>query len=256
MENILYEINGRVATVTINRPKALNALNMDVLLEMEAVVKLLEQNGAVKVMVLTGAGEKAFVAGADIAAMQKMGPAEAEVFSRVGHRVMDRLEKTRIFTIAAVNGYALGGGCEVAIACDMRIASENAKLGIPEVTLGLFPGFGGTQRLPRLVGLGRAKELLATGQPVSAAQARDMGLVNQVVKPAELMPCCIATAEKIAGNSGSAISFGKQAMNAGMEMDQDKAMEYEAALFALVFTTADAKEGMTAFVEKRRASFQ
>jgi len=256
MGYIQYMEEGHVATMTISRSEALNALNKEVLEELEIVMDRLEQDGKIKVAVFTGAGNKAFVAGADIAAMQGMSPVAAERFSQQGHRVFDRLETSAVFTIAAVNGFALGGGCELAMSCDMRVASENAKLGIPETTLGLIPGFGGTQRLPRLVGLGKAKELLATGIPVTAAAAKEMGLVNHVVKQENLLPFCYELAAKIVSNSQSAVRLGKQAMNAGLEMDQDKAMDYEAALFAVAFSTLDSEEGIKAFLEKRKASFQ
>lgn len=255
MNHILCTIEEQVAIVTINRPKVFNALNLEVLADLNAVLDRVEQE-AVKVMILTGAGEKSFAAGADVPAIQPMTSEDAVHFSRTGHKAMNRLERSPFFTIAAVNGYALGGGCEVAMACDMRVASTNAKLGIPEAALGLFPGFGGTQRLPRMIGLGRAKELLATAQSVSAAQALEWGLVNHVVEQAELLPFCRELAGKIIANSASAIRMAKHAMTIGMDMDLDKAMEYEAAQFGVLFTTPDAAEGMAAFVEKRKPSFQ
>jgi len=253
---VVHHIESSIATVTIVRPNALNALNKEVIKELEATIDFLEQEDDVKVIILTGAGDKAFVAGADISEMRAMTPMEAKQFSTLGHQVFDRLEKSRLFTIAAVNGFALGGGCELAMACDMRVASERSKLGIPEVTLGLIPGFGGTQRLPRLVGLGKAKEMLATGGVISAEYAKEIGLVNHVVIHQDVMSFCIELAKKIASNSTDAISLGKQAMNRGTEMDQDKAMSYEASLFAVAFTTPDAPEGMQAFLEKRSAVFQ
>lgn len=255
MEYVKYRIDGSVATVLIDRPDALNALNREVLSELDSIIDGLEHDPAINVILLTGAGEKAFVAGADIAAMKEMKPQEAQLFSRFGQQVMRCLEDASKFTIAAINGYALGGGCELAMACDMRVASGNAKLGLPETTLGLIPGFGGTQRLPRLVGLGRAKELLSTGKIVSAEEALTMGLVNHVVERENLLPFCRELAVKISANSVNAICQGKKAMNNGYEMDQEKAMEYEAALFAVAFSSEDANEGMDAFLQKRKAKF-
>lgn len=248
-------IENHIAMVVLNRPKALNALNEAVLTQLYGQMEALDKNEDVKVVILTGSGEKAFAAGADIAAMQPMNCEEAKAFSRLGQRTMDQVANMRPFVIAAVNGYALGGGCELAMACDMRVASNKARLGIPEVTLGVFPGFGGTQRLPRLVGLGAAKELLATGRQIKAEEAERIGLVNKVVEPTELLSYCLELAEQISGNSTSAISYGKQAMNIGTEISQDKAMEVEACLFGTVFTTADQKEGMSAFLEKRKPKF-
>lgn len=256
MNYIRCERDEHVATIIIDRPKALNALNAIVLEELGSVISCLKQENDVKVVIITGAGEKAFVAGADIEAMQCMCPKEAYQFSSLGHRILSSVESSSFFTIAAVNGYALGGGCELALACDIRVASNNAKIGIPEASLGLIPGFGGTQRLPRLVGLSRAKEILATGRPIMAREALSIGLVNHTVEPAQLLPFCKELANKIVTNSSSAIRLGKLAMNAGVEMDQAKAMQYEIALFAMAFDTRDAKEGMLAFMERRKAQFQ
>ena len=244
-----------VAVVKLNRPEALNALNQKLLTELYEVMTELESNLNVKVVILTGSGEKAFAAGADIAAMKTMDCEQAKLFSRLGQKTMDKIADMRPFVIAAVNGYALGGGCELALACDMRIASERAKLGIPEVTLGVFPGFGGTQRLPRIVGLGIAKEMLATGRQVRAEEAMRMGLVNQVVPQEELMAVCLELADKIARNSTLAISYGKQAMSIGTEISLEKGLEVESCLFGTMFTTQDQKEGMSAFLEKRKPVF-
>lgn len=249
-------IENHIAIVVINRPKALNALNEDVLAALYNKMNELDQDKNVKVVILTGSGEKAFVAGADIAAMQKMNCEEAKHFSRLGQKTMDKIANMRPFVIAAVNGYALGGGCELAMACDMRVASNKARFGIPEVTLGVFPGFGGTQRLPRLVGLGIAKELLATGRQVKADEAMSIGLVNKVVDPTELVSYCLELAEQISKNSTSAIDYGKQAMTMGTETDLAHALEMEASLFGVVFTTPDQKEGMEAFLNKRKPEFQ
>ena len=249
-------VDGHVAIVLLNRPKALNALNPELLGELYDTMKELNEDKTIKVVILTGSGDKAFAAGADIASMSTMTPVEAIAFSKHGQKTMDYISKMRPFVIAAVNGYALGGGCELAMACDMRVASSNAKMGIPEVTLGVLPGFGGTQRLPRLVGLGIAKEMLATGRQVKAEEAKAIGLVNEVVDQTELIAHCLDLAERISKNSTSGIDMGKQAMTAGVELDLDKAMELERNLFALTFATADQKEGMGAFLEKRKANFE
>lgn len=244
-----------IALVEINRPEALNALNPEVLSTLHDTMEELDKTQGVKVIILTGSGEKAFVAGADISAMQSMDSAQAKEFAKFGHRTMNKIASMKAFTIAAVNGFALGGGCELALSCDIRVASTKARLGIPEVTLGVIPGFGGTQRLPRLVGLGIAKELLATGRQVKADEAVSIGLVNAVKEPEELLPYCREMAEKIVANSSSAISYGKRAMDAGVEISLDKALELEIDLFGETFTTPDQKEGMTAFVEKRKPNF-
>lgn len=254
-EYVVCERDAGVATVTINRQEALNALNPEVLTQLYDTMCRLDADERVKVVILTGAGPKAFVAGADIVAMAALSPMGAQKFSTVGQRTMDKVANMRPFIIAAVNGFALGGGCELALACDIRIASTKARLGIPEVTLGVIPGFGGTQRLPRLVGLGRAKEMLATGRQIEAEEAYEMGLVNQVVEPDELLLVCMEKAQKIAENSTTAISLGKQAMTAGVEMPLAHGLEYETDIFALTFSTADQKEGMTAFLEKRKARY-
>lgn len=245
-----------IAIVTINRPKALNALNPDVLRKLYDIMDSLDRDRSVKAVIITGAGEKAFVAGANIAAMSTMTPEEALDFAKTGHRTMDRIAAMKKVTIAAINGFALGGGCELAKSCDIRIASTKARMGIPEVTLGLIPGFGGTQRLPRLVGPGMAMELLATGRQVKAEEAWAINLVNRVVKPDELMLCCMEMAQQIAKNSTSAISLGKQCINSGVEMDLARGLEMEQKSFSLAFTTEDQKEGLTAFLEKRQANFK
>ena len=249
-------VDNHIAMVTINRPKELNALNEDVLRSLYRIMKTMDEDQDVKVVILTGNGGRAFVAGADITAMKEMDPETAKRFSAIGHKTMNKIASMRPFVIAAINGYALGGGCELALACDMRVASEKAKLGIPEVTLGVIPGFGGTQRLPRLVGLGVAKEMMATGRQVEADEALRIGLVNKVVAPTDLISDCVEIAEQIAANSTTAISLGKQAMNSGVEVSLDKALELETNMFSFAFSTNDQKEGMDAFVEKRKAVFE
>lgn len=245
-----------VAIVTINRPKALNALNPGVLRELYDTMDQLDSDSSVKVVIITGAGEKAFVAGADIASMSTMTPEQALDFAKTGHRTMDRIAAMKKVTIAAINGFALGGGCELAMACDIRIASSKVRIGIPETTLGVIPGFGGTQRLSRLVGLGMALELLATGRQVDAGEAIGIGLVNRIVEPDELMISCLEMARQIAGNSTMAIALGKEAVCSGLETDLAHGLELEQKAFALSFATADQKEGMNAFLEKRHANFQ
>lgn len=245
-----------VAIVTINRPKALNALNPGVLQELYDTMEQLDSDTSVKVVIITGAGEKAFVAGADIASMSTMTPEQALDFAKTGHRTMNRVAAMKKVTIAAINGFALGGGCELAMACDIRIASSKARMGIPEVTLGVIPGFGGTQRLSRLVGLGMAMELLATGRQVKAEEAWAIGLVNQIVEPDVLMISCLEMARQIADNSTTAIALGKEAVCSGLETDLSHGLELEQKAFALTFATADQKEGMNAFLEKRHANFQ
>lgn len=253
-EFIDVNIANAIATLTINRPEALNALNPDVLKELDGAIDALNHDTSVRVVILTGVN-KAFVAGADIASMKDMTPEEALAFSRLGQSTFDHISAARPTTIAAINGFALGGGCELAMSCDIRIAADKAKLGIPETSLGVFPGFAGTQRLPRLVGLGIAKELLATAQHISAERAYEIGLVNHVVPKEELLPYCYDLAEKIAKNSVNAIAAGKQMMSMGYEMDFAKAEEYEATRFAVTFASHDQKEGMAAFLEKRSPQF-
>ncbi|MCL2337611.1 MAG: enoyl-CoA hydratase-related protein [Firmicutes bacterium] len=253
--NILLENDGPVAILTINRPKQLNALNEETLLELDQAVDQLGNDSAVRVVIITGAGDKAFVAGADIAFMQKLAPLEAKEFSRLGQKVFSKIENLSKPVIAAVNGFALGGGCELAMACDIRIASENAKLGQPEVSLGLIAGFGGTQRLSRLVNPGLAKELLFTADAYDAATAQRIGLVNHLVPAGELLDFCKKMAGRIASRGPLALQMTKEAVNGGLGMDLEKAFTYEADLFGLAFATKDRDEGIAAFLEKRKADF-
>ena len=254
--NLLLDKADGIATVTINRPKALNALNAETLLELQAVFAHLAEASDVGVVVLTGAGEKAFVAGADIAAMQPLDATTARHFARLGHEVLHAIEKGPKPVIAAVNGFALGGGCELAMACDLRFASDTAKFGQPEVNLGVIPGFGGTQRLARLVGKGRALELVLSGAMIDAAEAWLIGLVNRVVPQAELLGAARALAATILAKGPLVVRLAKEAVAAGLEMDLDRACAREADLFGLCFATADQKEGMAAFLEKRPARFK
>jgi enoyl-CoA hydratase len=252
-ENILVERDGPVAVITVNRPKLLNALNSATLRELtHAVREVGESSGAI---ILTGAGEKAFVAGADISEMSPMTPWSAREFSELGHVLTALLEDLPCATIAAVNGYALGGGTELAVACDMIYASENARFGLPEVTLGITPGFGGTQRLVRLVGKLRAKEIIFTGDMVDARRAVEMGLANAVLPRDQLLPHCKAVAQKIATRGPLAVARAKRLVERGYDMPLRAANRQEAETFALLFDTQDRAEGMRAFLEKRTAKF-
>ncbi|MFZ5648218.1 MAG: enoyl-CoA hydratase-related protein [Bacillota bacterium] len=254
-ENIILDREDNIAIITINRPKVLNALNADTLKELEAAFDEVDNDDQVRVVILTGAGEKAFVAGADIAFMSKLNPMEAVKFARIGQKVFSKIENLSKPVIAAINGFALGGGNELAMACDIRVASEKARLGQPEVQLGLIAGFGGTQRLTRLVNPGLAKEILFTADQYDAASALRMGLVNHVVPAEELMGFCKAMAQRIAARGPVAVRLTKEAINMGLEMDLEKAFALESDLFGLVFTTEDRKEGIGAFLEKRKPSF-
>ena len=255
-ENLIVEIDAEIATVTINRPRAMNALNRETLEDLRQAFIALEQTENLKVIIMTGAGGKAFVAGADIAQMHQMNALEARAFSRLGQQVMTSIEQCSKPVIAAVNGFALGGGCELAMACDIRLASEKAKFGQPEVNLGVIPGFAGAQRLSRLIGKGRAKELLLTGDMIDANEAYRLGLANKVVPVDELMETALKMAKKIATKGPVAIGFTKEAINKGLDMDLDKANAYESELFSLCFASNDQKEGMAAFMGKRPADFQ
>lgn len=256
LTNVRFAKDGPVATMTIDRPKALNALNYDTLQELLYCCGLLQNAKEIRAVILTGGGEKAFVAGADISYMQELDAMAAAEFAGLGHRVMSAIESLPQPVIAAVNGFALGGGCELALACDMRIASENARFGQPEVNLGVIPGFGGTQRLPRLVGKGPACELLYTGDMINSAEALRIGLVNRVVPADQLLKVCREIADKIAAKGPIAIRICKQTVNSGLEMDLARANTFEAIQFGQCFASADQKEGMLAFLEKRPAAFK
>ncbi|MBR5925840.1 MAG: enoyl-CoA hydratase/isomerase family protein [Firmicutes bacterium] len=245
-----YEVKGNVAVVTINRPKALNALNSDVLKEIIATFEAIDLN-VVRCVVLTGAGEKSFVAGADIGEMSKLTKAEGEAFGKIGNDAFRMIETFPVPVIAAVNGFALGGGCEISMACDIRYASENALFGQPEAGLGITPGFGGTQRLARHIGLGKAKEIIYTCKNIKAPEALALGLVQAVYPLEELMPAALKTAEKIAANAPIAVRACKKAINDGMQVGMDEAIVIEEKLFGDCFETADQIEGMGAFLEKR-----
>ena len=255
-ENILYETDGAIVTVTLNRPKVLNALNHQTVVELRRAVDTFATSESARVMILTGAGEKAFVAGADIAEMSGLDPAKAEHFARVGQQLSTAMESTPKAIIAAVNGFALGGGCELAMACDFILASDNARFGQPEVNLGLLPGFGGTQRLPRLVGRGMARQLTYTGEIIKAERARDIGLVNAIYPQGELMAAARKIAETIASKGPLAVGASKRAINRGSDLSMEAGLDYEASLFGSMFTTDDMREGTSAFLEKRAADFK
>lgn len=247
--------HGRVRVVTVHRPDKLNALNRATLIALHDAFDAAADDDAVRVVVLTGSGAKAFVAGADIAEMADLTPAQARDFSLLGQRMMRRVERMPKPVIAMVNGFALGGGLELAMCCHLRIAADSAKLGLPEVTLGLLPGFGGSQRLPRLVGRAAALEVCLTGAPVEAARALALGLVNRVVPTAELEAETMQLAEKLAQSAPLAMRAILDAVHVGGECALDEGLEYESAQFGLVFSTDDAREGMQAFLERRKPAF-
>jgi len=255
LDNLLFKKEGNIGILSINRPDALNALNSAVLDDLNNAIDMINSDEEVYVLILTGEG-RAFVAGADIGEMKGMNTTEARVFAEKGLSVFRKLELMEKPVIAAVNGFALGGGCELSMACDIRIASEKAKFGQPEVGLGITPGFAGTQRLSRLVGIGRAKELIFTCDIINAEEAYRIGLVNKVVSGEELMGVAIEMANKIISKAQLAVRYAKTAINRGMETDLDTGMAIEKDLFGLCFATEDQKEGMGAFLEKRTPSYK
>jgi enoyl-CoA hydratase len=248
-------VDGRVATVTINRPDVLNALNTALLEELLATLTDLGADPGVGVLVLTGEGDRSFIAGADIKEMAGKTPLEARAYSELGQEIAHKLETMRKPTIAAVNGYALGGGCEMALACDVRLASENAEFGQPEINLGIIPGWGASQRLARATNIGYAKELILTGRRVDAAEALERGLVQHVYPADELMPAAWEMAAEMASKSPVALYYAKEATNRSLHGDIGGNLVHEADLYSLMFSTDDAREGLSAFVEKRQASF-
>ncbi len=254
-ENLLFEVDGPVATLTLNRPTVLNALNRAVIEELIQLFEQLEKNHEIRVVILTGAGDKAFVAGADIAEMKDLTPEQAANFSARGHDLGDLMASVPQVVIAAVNGFALGGGAELALACDFIYASERAKFGQPEVSLGVVPGFGGTQRLARRVGPAQALELCATGDLIDAAEALRIGLVNRVVPGADLLATAQATALRIASRGAVAVSLVKQAVHASQELPLAEGNRFEVRSFGTCFETKDQKEGMAAFLAKRPPQF-
>lgn len=252
MSNVLFEIKEHVGVITINRPKALNALNADVLAELLTTVKEADANPEVYVMIVTGAGDKSFVAGADIGQMSTMTAEEGKLFAAYGNQVMLSIENAAKPVIAAINGFALGGGCELAMSCDIRIASENARFAQPEAGLGITPGFGGTQRLARIVGPGKAKQLIYTARNIKAAEAYRIGLVNEVYPLEELMPQAKKMAKGIAKNAPIAVRACKKAINEGLEVGMDEAIVIEEKLFGSCFETEDQKYGMAFFLDKNK----
>src|SRR3984893_15187859 len=255
-ENILLEKKNSIAYVTVNRPKVLNALNMATMEELRAAFHEIKNDAAVRVVILTGAGEKAFIAGADIGELAKQDAVSGKEYAHRGQAVLDLIENLGKPVIACINGFALGGGCELALACTMRLASDNAKLGQPEVKLGIIPGYGGTQRLPRLVGKGLAMQMVVGGEMITAQEAHRIGLVNEVTAAAELMSGAEAIAAKIIANGPLAVKYGMEAVNEGMEMPLAEGLYLEATLFGVCCATEDKKEGTAAFLEKRGAKFK
>ena len=254
--NLLYDVEDSIALITVNRPEKLNPLNIDTVDALDACFADISSDSGVKAVILTGAGEKAFVVGADISQLTELSALSGQQWGLRGQQVFSRIENLTKPVIAAVNGYALGGGLELAMSCHIRIASANAKLGQPEVKLGIVPGYGGTQRLPRLVGKGRALEMILTGDPVTAEEASHIGLVNRVVPLDELIPAARRIASRILENGPVAVALCLQAVNQGVEMPLDAALTFEASQFGLSCATEDIREGTRAFLEKRKAEFK
>jgi len=250
------EVADRVLVATVNRPEKMNALNSEVLEALDAAIARARSDAGVGAMIVTGAGPKAFVAGADIAELATMTPVSGREHARRGQAVFSRLESLGKPVIAAINGFALGGGCELALACTLRVASENAKLGQPEVKLGILPGYGGSQRLARIVGEGRAMEICLTGEPITAAEAHRIGLVNRVVPPGEALAAARELAAKIVANAPLAVAFTMDAIHNGLDLPLEDGLELEATLFGVCASTSDMREGMSAFLEKRPARFE
>ena len=255
-ENILYEEKNSIAYVAVNRPKVLNALNMATMEELGLAFTDIKDDASIRVAILTGAGEKAFIAGADIGELAKHDAVSGKEYTHRGQSVLNLIENLGKPVIACLNGFALGGGCEIALACTMRLASENAKLGQPEVKLGIIPGYGGTQRLPRLVGKGVALHMVLAGEMITAQEALRIGLVNEVVASADLIPRAEAIAAKIIANAPLAVQYAMEAVNKGMEMTLAEGLYLEAVLFGVCCATEDKKEGTSAFLEKRTAQFK
>src|SRR6266403_2327457 len=254
--NILFEKKNSIAYVTVNRPKVLNALNMATMEELRSSFHDIKNDVATRVVIFTGAGEKAFIAGADIGELSQHDAVSGKEYTHRGQSVLNLIENLGKPVIACINGFALGGGCELALACTMRLASDNAKLGQPEVKLGIIPGYGGTQRLPRLVGKGLAMQMVLTGEMITAQEAHRIGLVNEVTTAAELIPRAEAIAAKIIANAALAVQYAMEAVNKGMEMTLAEGLYLEATLFGVCCATEDKREGTTAFLEKRAAQFK
>jgi enoyl-CoA hydratase len=255
-ENIIFQVEDGIATITFNRPETLNALNSELLKEFSQALDEIAANEDIRVLILTGAGEKSFVAGADITELATFNALQAKRFSERGHFMMNKLQELPIPVIAATNGFALGGGCEIAIACDFIYASENAMFGLPEINLGIIPGFGGTQRLSRLIGKNIAKELIFTGKMIPASEAHAIGMVNNVCSQESLMDEVVKTAKSIVLKGKVSLRAAKQAINSGMNVDLNSGCSIEIDAFSLCMASPDAKEGTSAFLEKRKADFK
>lgn len=255
-KNIITQTEGGKAYIKINRPESLNSLNIETLLEIKEAVGSISENKDIRVVIISGTGDKAFAAGADIKEMKDMKPLEAENFSNLGQKVFNEIENCKKPVIAAVNGHAIGGGCELALACDIRIASENAQFGQPEVGLGIIPGFGGTQRLTRIIGEGLAREYIFTGRYIDSKKALEIGLVNHRVKGEKLYDKVDEIADEIVKNSPLAVGQAKKAINYSADVGLKKGIEYEAQLFGLCFNSHDQKEGMQAFINRERPQFK
>jgi enoyl-CoA hydratase len=255
-DNIIFQVEDGISTITFNRPETLNALNSELLKEFSQALDEISANEDIRVLILTGAGEKSFVAGADITELATFNALQAKRFSERGHFMMNKLQELPIPVIAAVNGFALGGGSEIALACDFIYASENAMFGQLEINLGIIPGFGGTQRLPRLIGKNMAKELIFTGKMIPAAEAHTIGMVNRVCSQESLMDEVIKTAKNIVSKGKASLRAAKQAINSGMNVDLNSGCSIEIDAFSLCMASPDAKEGTSAFLEKRKADFK
>jgi enoyl-CoA hydratase len=255
-KNLTFEVADSIGTITVNRPDKLNALNQATIEELGDVVRVALDDSAIRGLLLTGAGAKAFVAGADIGELAAMGPVDGVQVSRLGQRVFRSIELSPKPVVAAVNGFALGGGCELALACHLRVASTNARFGLPEVKLGIIPGYGGTLRLPRIIGKGRALELILTGEMIGAEEAHRIGLVNRIVEPAKLLEESRRWLGAIIANGPVALALAIECTTRGLEMSVDDGLALESNLFGLLASTTDMREGMTAFLEKRKANFQ
>ncbi|RZB32008.1 MAG: enoyl-CoA hydratase [Desulfobacteraceae bacterium Eth-SRB1] len=255
-KNIIFDLKDGIATITFNRPEVLNALNEELLQELSTALDGIEEDEDIRVLVLTGAGERSFVAGADIKELVRFDALQAKSFAETGHIILNKFQALPIPVVAAVNGFALGGGCEIALACDFVYASENAMFGLPEINLGLIPGLGGTQRLPRLIGKNKAKEIIFTGKMLSAAEAMEIGIVNRVFPIKSFMDETFKVAGIIASKGKVSLRAAKQAINNGMNVDLGSGCNIEVDAFALCMASKDAKEGTTAFIEKKKAEFK
>jgi enoyl-CoA hydratase len=254
-QNIIYSLEEGIATITFNRPKALNAMNAQTMTELMHAATACKSDPEVKVVILTGSGQKAFVAGADISEMQNKNPVDALSFMELGHETLRLIETMAKPSIAAINGFALGGGTEISLACDVRFAAENATFGQPEILIGIIPGWGGTQRLPRIIGMGRAKELILGGGQINAQRAYEIGLVNRVLPPDQLLPEAKKFARKLAALPGFALKMAKHSINFGYDLSLDNATRLEAQCVSQCFSTDDQKEGMKAFLEKMKPAY-